>query len=495
MGRGSIAEERRRVGAVEVTTRLLFHVEHQAGTTRAPWASHPGHGWIGATLLVVLAPSPAPIYKVRVDWSERDKRVLWHPFTQAAEWTAGTPLVIERGEGNYLIDTEGRRYFDGVSSLWVTTHGHGVVAEAIAAQARLLDHSTMLGLTHPRGIELAERLVAIAPPGLTRVFYSDSGSTAVEIALKQAFQYCAQTGQPQRRRFIHLAESYHGDTLGAVGVGGMSLFHRIFGPLIVAGIPVPTPALHPETALRDLDQTLRDHGHEVAAMVIEPLIQGAAGMLVHPRGYLKAAADLCRLHGVLLIVDEVATGFGRTGTMFASEQEGIQPDFMCLAKGLTAGALPLAATLSTERIYQAFVAPRAEQQTFFHGHTFTGNPIACAAALANLDLMAQPGFFEKVNAAAATMAEHLARLRALPVVHHVRQVGMMAGIELRDIEGTPLPADQFFGSLVCERARAHGVILRPLGDVIVWMPPLTSTVDDLALLAHATRAAIEETLP
>jgi len=467
----------------------VFHVEHSQGDR------HTRHARTAATLPVVLAPLSAPIYKVHVDWSERDKRVLWHPFTQAAEWNAGAPLVIERGEGNYLIDTAGRRYFDGVSSLWVTTHGHGAVADAIAAQARLLDHSTMLGLTHPRGIELAERLIAIAPVGLSRVFYSDSGSTAVEIALKQAFQYCAQTGQPQRRRFIHLAESYHGDTLGAVGVGGMSLFHRVFGPLIVAGISVPTPGLHPDSALAALERTLRDHGHEVAAMVIEPLIQGAAGMLVHPRGYLKAAAALCRAHGVLLIVDEVATGFGRTGTMFACEQEGVSPDFMCLAKGLTAGALPLAATLSTERIYQAFVAPRAEQQTFFHGHTFTGNPIACAAALANLDRMAMPGFFDRVNAAAAALAGHLDRIRALPVVYQVRQVGMMAGIELRETNGTPLPVERFFGSVVCEQARTHGVILRPLGDVIVWMPPLTSTTEDLALLAHATQLAIEETLP
>lgn len=444
---------------------------------------------------MAVARVAAPIYKVQVDWSERDKRVLWHPFTQAEEWTAGTPLVIERGEGNYLIDTAGRRYFDGVSSLWVTTHGHGVVAEAIANQARVLDHSTMLGLTHPRAIELAERLVALAPDGLTRVFYSDSGSTAVEIALKQAFQYCAQTGQAERRRFIHLAESYHGDTLGAVGVGGMSLFHRIFGPLLVAGVPVPTPALNPESAIAELERVMDERGHEVAALVMEPLIQGAAGMLVHPRGYLRAVADLCRKYGVLLIADEVATGFGRTGTMFACEQEGVHPDFLCVAKGLTAGTLPLAATLSTERIYRAFVAPRAEQRTFFHGHTYTGNPIACAAALANLDRMAEPGFFTGIQATAATMAEHLERLSSLPVVYETRQVGLMAGIELRHVDGSPLPPESFTGSVVCERARDHGVILRPLGDVIVWMPPLSSTAADLALLAHATRQAIEETLP
>lgn len=430
-----------------------------------------------------------------MSWSERDKRVLWHPFTQAYEWCAGEPLVIDRAEGNYLIDTAGRRYLDAVSSLWVTTHGHGhpSIVRAIAEQATKLDHSTMLGLTHPPGIELAERLVALAPPGLTRVFYSDAGSTAVEIALKQAFQYWAHVGRPEKQRFIHLAESYHGDTLGAVGVGGMSLFHRIFGPLVVAGLRVPTPALEPETALDTLRELLASRADEIAALVVEPLIQGAAGMLVHPRGYLAEVAALCRAHEVLLIVDEVATGFGRTGTLFACEQEGVAPDFLCLAKGLTGGTLPLAATLSTEAIYQAFVAPRAELRTFFHGHTYTGNPIACAAALANLDLLT-PDALANVRTAAAALGTQLATLRALPQVHATRQVGLMAGIELRKPGGTPYDPERFVGTAVCERARAHGVILRPLGDVIVWMPPLGVTTPDLELLARATRVAIEETL-
>ena len=432
-----------------------------------------------------------------MSWSERDKRVLWHPFTQQLDWCAGAPLVIERAEGNYLIDTEGRRYLDGVSSLWVTTHGHGhpAIAAAIAAQATALDHSTMLGLTHPRAIELGERLVELVGAGLTRVFYSDAGSTAVEIALKQAFQYWAQTGQPERRHFVHLAESYHGDTLGAVGVGGMDLFHRIFGPLIVAGIRVPSPALEPDTALPALARTLAERGREIAAVIVEPLIQGAAGMLVHPPGYLKAVADLCRQHDVLLIVDEVATGFGRTGDLFAFHREGVRPDLVCLAKGLTGGTLPLAATLATERIYQAFVAPRAELRTFFHGHTYTGNPIACAAALANLDLLTAPAFLPAVRAAADALGGHLASLRDLPQVHDTRQVGLMAGIELRRPGGAPYPAEQFIGSVVCERVRRHGVILRPLGDVVVWMPPLTANAADLALLRDATRAAIIEGAP
>ena len=270
------------------------------------------------------------------DWARLDQQYLWHPFTQAYEWERTPPLVIARAEGNYLFDDRGRRYFDGVSSLWVTTHGHGhpTVVEAIARQARELDHSTMLGLTHPRAVELAVELVRRAPAGLTRVFYSDAGSTAVEIALKQAFQYMALTGRPEKRRFLHLAESYHGDTLGAVGVGGMELFHRIFGPLIVAGLRIPSPATDPD-ALAALEAVLEREHQSIAALIIEPLIQGAAGMLVHPPGYLRAVADLCRRHEVLLIADEVATGFGRTGTLFACEQERVSPDFLCLAKGLT----------------------------------------------------------------------------------------------------------------------------------------------------------------
>jgi adenosylmethionine---8-amino-7-oxononanoate aminotransferase len=429
-----------------------------------------------------------------MSWSERDKRVLWHPFTQAYEWQAGVPLVIASAEGNYLIDTEGRRYLDGVSSLWVTVHGHGhpAIVKAIADQAAALDHSTLLGLAHPKSIELAEQLTSLAPAGLTRVFYSDSGSTAVEIALKQAFQYWALVGRPEKQRFVHLAESYHGDTLGAVGVGGMALFHRIFGALVVAGIQVPTPALEPERALRDVEQLLSSRAGEIAALVIEPLVQGAAGMLVHPRGYLRAVADLCLRHDVLLIADEVATGFGRTGTLFACEQESVAPDFLCLAKGLTGGVLPLAATLTTDRIHDAFVAPRIEQRTFFHGHTYTGNPIACAAALASLAIFEREGTLARGADLTKQMAGHLDDIRQFPAVAAIRQCGLMAGIELAQPDGSPFPPERFAGTVVCERARSHGVILRPLGDVIVWMPPLAATAADLDLLARATGAAIQE---
>jgi adenosylmethionine-8-amino-7-oxononanoate aminotransferase len=444
-----------------------------------------------------------------MSYGERDKHVLWHPFTPMSEWVAGDPLVIERGEGNYLIDTEGRRYLDGISSLWTTLHGHNhpAINAAIRDQLDRVAHSTLLGLTHPAAIELAEQLVAVAPKGLTRVFYSDSGSTAVEIALKQAFQYWSQRGELRRTRFVHLENAYHGDTLGTVGVGGIELFHRIFGPLIVAGIPVPSPVGYPDleqlgpAVLRDralarLDKVLTINRGQVAAVVLEPLVQGAAGMLVQPPGYLAGVAELCRLHNVLLIVDEVATGFGRTGTLFACEQEQVTPDFLCLAKGLSGGYLPLAATLSTERVYEAFLGERSLFRTFFHGHTYTGNPLACAAACASLRLFDGGDVLRHVRA----MADHAGRLlreqlAPLPWVGDIRQRGLMIGIELvrhRD-RHIPFQLSEFRGVRVCSAARKNGVILRPLGDVIVWMPPLSITPEDLELLATATRLAIEET--
>lgn len=440
-------------------------------------------------------------------WADRDKRVLWHPFTPIAEWEREEPLVVTRGEGNYLVGDDGRRYLDGVSSLWCNVHGHGHprLVAAVERQARALAHSTMLGLTHPAAIELAEALVAVAPPGLQRVFYSDSGSTAVEIALKQAFQYWAHRGESRRTRFVRLEHAYHGDTLGAVGVGGIELFHRIFGALIVQSIPVPSPVLFPDRAglgadsIRDrslavLDEILATRGHEVAAVLVEPLVQGAAGMLVHPPGFLRGVAERCRRHGVLLIVDEVATGFGRTGTMFACEQEGVAPDLMCVAKGLTGGYLPLAATLAREEIYSAFRGERAEMKTFFHGHTFTGNPIACAVALESLAVFRDDAVLENVKARAAQLAELLrSEISPLPGVANVRQVGLMVGIELGNRgSGEPFPWDRFVGVAACRAIRERGVVLRPLGDVVVWMPPLSITAAECELLVAATRAGIED---
>ena len=317
------------------------------------------------------------------DPAQLDHDHLWHPFTQQQAWCEEEPLVIERAEGSHLIATDGRRYLDGVSSLWCNVHGHRHpgIDRAIRDQLDRVAHSTMLGLSHPGAAELAARLVELAPPGLSRVFYSDSGSTATEIALKMAFQYQQQRGGQHVRRtsFVHLRDAYHGDTIGSVSVGGIDLFHATYRPLLFKA-----HAAEPGDA-GDLERILALHEEEVAAVIVEPLVQGAAGMLVHPPGYLRAVRELCDAFGVLLICDEVATGFGRTGTMFACEQEQVAPDLLCLAKGLTGGYMPLAATLATERVYEGFLGAPEEQRTFFHGHTYTGNPLACAAALASLD--------------------------------------------------------------------------------------------------------------
>jgi adenosylmethionine-8-amino-7-oxononanoate aminotransferase len=318
------------------------------------------------------------------------------------------------------------------------------------------------------------------------VFYSDSGSTAVEIALKQSFQYWALTGQPKKQRFLRLGDAYHGDTLGAVGVGGIDVFHRVFGPLLVQSIPIPSPAgTDGSAALAALERELATRSNEIAAFIFEPLIQGAAGMLLHPAGFLRRASEVCRRYGVHVILDEVATGFGRTGTLFACEQEQVSPDFLCLAKGISGGYLPLAATLTTEEIYSAFLGRRAEMKHFFHGHTYTANPIACAVGLESLQLLREVTL-ANAEARIRDLQPVLARMAELPEVLDVRSVGLMVGIELKPVD------DRFIGAEVCERARQHGVILRPLGDVIVWMPPLSLCAEELVLLEKATRRAVED---
>lgn len=452
---------------------------------------------------------PAPDSRPLLPLAEADKRHLWHPFTQMRDWVASEPLVIERGEGSYLFDTAGNRYLDGVSSLWVTVHGHRrpELDQAIRAQLEKVAHSTLLGLTNVPAIRLAERLAQVAPPGLTRVFYSDSGSTAVEIAVKMAFQYWAHRGRPEKRRFVALAEAYHGDTLGAVSVGGIDLFHQIFRPLLFDALRVPTPywyrhdpaepAACRAASLAALETLLSERAAEIAAVVIEPLVQGAAGMITQPEGYLRGVSELCRRYDVLLVCDEVATGFGRTGTLFACEQEGVAPDLLCVAKGLTGGYLPLAATLATEAIYEQFLGSYASQRTFFHGHTYTGNPLACAVALASLDLFETDGVLPRVRARAETIADLLARhVAPLAPVGQIRQRGLMVGIELvadRETKAA-FPFEQAVGARVCLAARRHGVILRPLGPVVVLMPPLSISEAELEELVTATARAISETL-
>jgi adenosylmethionine-8-amino-7-oxononanoate aminotransferase len=421
------------------------------------------------------------------DLEQLDRAVMWHPFTQMATWE---PLVISAGEGNYLLDHAGRRYLDGVSSLWCNLHGHRHprLDRALRDQLDRIAHSTFLGLTHEPAVRLGAALLEAAPRGLARVFYSDSGATAVEIALKQSFQYWQLTGRPAKQRFLRLDEAYHGDTLGAVGVGGIELFHRIFGPLLVRSVAIPSPAgSDGRVALEALEHQLAGRAAELAALVLEPLVQGAAGMLVHPRGFLSRAAELCRRHGVHLIVDEVATGFGRTGTLFACEQEGVSPDFLCLAKGISGGYLPLAATLTTEDIYAAFLGEQHELKQFFHGHTYTANPLACAVGLESLALLRE-STLANARTQIPGFTAALARIARLPGVRSIRQCGLMAGIDL-----TPRPP-RHLGIEVCARVRSHGVILRPLGDLVVWMPPLTIEPGDLELLERATTAALRETL-
>ncbi|HEY0480025.1 MAG TPA: adenosylmethionine--8-amino-7-oxononanoate transaminase [Kofleriaceae bacterium] len=417
-----------------------------------------------------------------------DRQVMWHPFTQMAEWE---PLVIVGGEGNYLIDSDGQRYLDGVSSLWCNVHGHRHprLDRALRDQLDRIAHTTFLGLTHEPAVRLGAALLEVAPAGLRRVFYSDSGSTAVEIALKQSFQYWQLRGRPEKQRFLRLDEAYHGDTLGAVGVGGIALFHRVFGPLLVRSTAIPTPAgTDGAESLRALEHQLTEHADEIAAFVFEPLVQGAAGMLVHPPGFLARAAELCRRHAVHLILDEVATGFGRTGTMFACEQERVSPDFLCLAKGISGGYLPLAATLATEEIYSAFLGAGHELKQFFHGHTYTANPLACAVGLASLALLRE-STLTNARASIPALGAALERIGRIPGVQSIRQCGLMAGIEVAP------SASRRLGAEICARARSHGVILRPLGDVVVWMPPLTIQPPDLELLEHATASAMRETLP
>jgi adenosylmethionine---8-amino-7-oxononanoate aminotransferase len=416
-----------------------------------------------------------------MDLAAADRAYLWHPFTQQSGWVHEHPVIVERGEGTDLIDVDGKRYIDGVSSLWCNVHGHAHprIDAAVRDQLSKIAHSTMLGLSHRPAIELAQRLVELAPPGLTRVFYSDSGSTATEVALKMAFQYWRQRGQ-DRRRFVSLEMAYHGDTIGSVSVGGIDLFHSLYEPLLFDTLKAQPGDV------AGMARLLAEHEGEVAAVIMEPLVQGAAGMLVHPPGYLGAVRDLCDRHGVLLILDEVATGFGRTGRMFACEHESVAPDLLCLAKGLSGGYLPLAATLASQRIYEGFLGEHEQFRTFFHGHTYTGNPLACAAALATLDVFREERTLVRLQRKTKLLADLLESLSAHPAVKEVRRRGFMVGIELVE---HPLPMR--IGHRVTLEARRRGAIIRPLGDVVVLMPPLSISAADLTRLVGITAEAID----
>jgi adenosylmethionine-8-amino-7-oxononanoate aminotransferase len=416
----------------------------------------------------------------------QDKKYLWHPFTQMKDWDKddSQPLVIDQAKGIFLIDTEGQAYIDGVSSLWVNVHGHRHphIDSAIKKQIDRLSHSTLLGLANTPSVELSAELIKIAPRGLAKVFYSDNGSTSVEIALKMAYQYWQNTGHKNRRTLVHLSNSYHGDTLGSVSVGGIGLFHRVYRDLIVK-----THALkgHGFEATAEFEKLLKKKSSGIAALVVEPLIQGAAGMIVWPKGVLKEFRRLCTKYNVFLIVDEVATGFGRTGKMFACQHEGVTPDFLCMAKGITGGYLPLAATLTTKKVYDGFLFDYKDLKTFFHGHTYTGNPLACAAALANLDVFKKERTLANLAPKIKFLAAKLKMFYNLPSVKEVRQCGFMVGIELSG------KLEARAGAKVCQDIRKYGVILRPLGNVIVILPPLSITIAELDYLVAATYRSIK----
>lgn len=433
-----------------------------------------------------------------------DRAHLWHPFTQQQRWVADDPLVVASAEGCWLVDTDGNRYLDGNSSLWVNVHGHRHprLDAALRAQIDAVAHTTFLGLTNPPAIELAARLAALAPGRLERVFFSESGASAVEVAIKMAYACWLLRGEPQRSLFVSLEGAYHGDTVGSVSVGHIDAFHATYRPLLFTTAAVPQPYCYRcplgltypacELACADaLAEVLAREAGRVAAVVVEPLVQGAAGIVTAPDGHLARIAEIARRHGVLLIADEVATGFGRTGRMFACEHEGVEPDLMALGKGLTGGYLPMSATLATPEIYDAFA-----DATFFHGHSYSGNPLAAAVAVANLEVFTEEATIARTGQLAAALAAELATFRGLPHVGDVRQRGCMAGIELvADVAtGAPFPPEEQVAARVCRAARDRGLVIRPLGDVIVVMPALAMSDEEVAFLGARLREALLEVL-
>ncbi len=444
---------------------------------------------------------------------EADHRFIWHPFTQMKDWLTEEPLIISEGRDCFLKDVRGRWYLDGVSSIWVNVHGHrkAELDEAIRKQLGMLAHSTMLGVSNVPAIKFAERLAGVLAgslgPSLTKVFYSDNGSTAVEAALKMAFQYWRHRGVKERDRFVSLTNGYHGDTLGAVSVGGIDVFHSAFEPLLFKTLHAPSPYCYRcglteaspvecgMLCLEKMEEVLKGHRDEVAAVILEPMVQGAGGMIVFPQGYLRGVRELCTRYGVLMIADEVATGFGRTGKMFACEHEGVTPDIICLSKGITGGYLPLAATVTTEEVFDAFLGEYGELKTFFHGHSYTGNPLACACALASLDLFENERTLENMAPKAELLKGWLENISSRPHVGEARGLGLMAGVELvRDkASREPYPWEEKMGVLACLAAREGGVLIRPLGNVVIIMPPLSIGMENLARMLEVIGEAIERT--
>lgn len=436
---------------------------------------------------------------------EKSKQYLWLPFTQMKDYDQA-PLIIESGQGIKLRDIEGNEYYDGFSSVWLNVHGHRKkeLDEAIKRQLDKIAHSTLLGMTNVPATELAEKLVQISPEQLTRVFYSDSGAEAMEIALKMAYQYWQNINRPEKRKFIAMQNGYHGDTIGAVSVGSIQLYHQVYGPLMFESYKAPIPYVYRsesgdpaqcrDECLERLEQLLIEHHHDIAALTIESMVQGAGGMIVMPEGFLAGVRALCTQYEVLMIVDEVATGFGRTGKMFACEHEEVQPDIMAVGKGITGGYLPIAATLTTEKIYNAFYDDYHKYKTLFHGHSYTGNQLGCAVALENIRLFEAEKLVEQVSEKADYLRLLLSEFHALDHVGDIRQLGFICGIELVLSKETkePFPAHQRIGYHVTLRMRELGMLTRPLGDVIVFMPPLVSSKEELKEMVAIMKKAIVE---
>ena len=438
--------------------------------------------------------------------AERDLRVIWHPCTQMKdhEWL---PLVpIERGEGAWLHGHDGRRYLDAISSWWVNLFGHANprINAAIGAQLGRLEHVLLAGFTHEPAVALAERLIALAPPGLSRCFYADNGSSAIEVALKMSFHYWRNRGQGRRRRFITLANSYHGETLGALAVGDVELYKEIYQPLLMDVITAPTPDAYEreagetpdECARRAIDALqglLERHAPETCAVIVEPLVQCAAGMRMHAPLYLDRLRKLCDRFDVHLIADEIAVGFGRTGTMFACEQSGVTPDFLCLSKGITGGYLPLSVVLTRESVYEAFYEEYARLRAFLHSHSYTGNPLACTAALATLDIFRDDDVIERNRSLARHLGERAHELLAdLPHVAEVRRAGMIVAAELARDGNRRAPFDwrERRGLAVYRHGLEHEALLRPIGNVVYFMPPYVITPDEIDALVATARDGI-----
>jgi adenosylmethionine-8-amino-7-oxononanoate aminotransferase len=439
------------------------------------------------------------------DLAQRDLRHVWHPCTQMHDHEQWPPIPIRRGAGVWLEDYDGNRYLDAISSWWTNLFGHANahIAGAVAAQARQLEHVLLAGFTHRPAIELAERLTTLAPAGLERCFFADNGSAAIEVALKMSFHYWQNLGQRDKRRFLTLGNSYHGETLGALAVGDVELYRQIYRPLLLDVITVPSPDCHDRETGESWEQhsrrkfelmeaALQRHAGELAAVIVEPLVQCAGGMRMYHPVYLRLLREACDRHGVHLIADEIAVGFGRTGTMFACEQAGIAPDFLCLSKGLTGGFLPLAAVLTTARVYNAFYAEYTEQRAFLHSHSYTGNPLACAAALATLDIFAGQPVLARNRELAAHLGRRTEPLREHPHVGEVRQCGMILAIEMvRDrARRIDYPWQERCGMRVYQHGLANGMLLRPIGNVVYFMPPYVITPDEIDRMVDVAATGI-----